>query len=130
MVGGEAFKKAKQAATEIIQDNTALNKLFGDVNEKLSSSKKYISEFAGNIAVMTRMVKAYASGKYKLVPWKSIIVITAVLIYFVMPLDLIPDFIPVTGYMDDMAVVLWAYNHLIDDINTFLVWEKSQSTPE
>jgi len=74
---------------------------------------------------MVRMVKAYVNGQYRAVPWKSIIVLTSVLIYFFMPLDLIPDFIPVTGYIDDFSLIFWAFNHLKDDINTYLWWEEN-----
>lgn len=28
--------------------------------------------------------------------------------YFILPIDLIPDFIPVVGYSDDLAALLWA----------------------
>lgn len=29
--------------------------------------------------------------------------------YFILPVDLIPDFIPVAGYSDDLAALLWAF---------------------
>ena len=29
--------------------------------------------------------------------------------YFILPIDLIPDFIPVAGYTDDLAALLWAF---------------------
>lgn len=28
--------------------------------------------------------------------------------YFILPIDLIPDFIPVAGYTDDLAAIIWA----------------------
>lgn len=29
--------------------------------------------------------------------------------YFILPIDFIPDFIPVAGYTDDLAALLWAF---------------------
>jgi len=29
--------------------------------------------------------------------------------YFILPIDLLPDFIPVAGYTDDLAALLWAF---------------------
>lgn len=29
--------------------------------------------------------------------------------YFILPVDFIPDFIPVAGYTDDLAALLWAF---------------------
>lgn len=29
--------------------------------------------------------------------------------YFILPIDLIPDFLPVAGYTDDLAALLWAF---------------------
>lgn len=29
--------------------------------------------------------------------------------YFILPIDLIPDFVPIAGYTDDLAALLWAF---------------------
>ncbi len=29
--------------------------------------------------------------------------------YFILPIDLIPDFVPMAGYTDDLAALLWAF---------------------
>lgn len=36
--------------------------------------------------------------------------------YFILPLDLIPDMIPVVGYTDDMAAIVWALKAVWDNI--------------
>ena len=40
------------------------------------------------------------------VPWWAKALLPALAVYLVMPIDLIPDFIPVIGYLDDLVVVL------------------------
>ena len=47
------------------------------------------------------------------------------LIYFIYPVDLIPDFIPVSGLIDDVAFIAWIYDYIKEDIDKFLEWEKS-----
>jgi uncharacterized membrane protein YkvA (DUF1232 family) len=76
--------------------------------------------------VLGRLIKAYALGQYREVPWKTILLIVAAVIYFVNPLDLVPDIIPLTGLTDDFAVLLWVYNSVSNEIEKFLAWEKSR----
>ncbi|MFQ5860195.1 MAG: DUF1232 domain-containing protein [Dehalococcoidia bacterium] len=42
------------------------------------------------------------------VPWAAKALLPLTLLYLSLPLDLIPDFVPVLGYLDDMVVVLLA----------------------
>ena len=79
-------------------------------------------------AVLGRLIKAYALGHYRDIPWKTILLILAAVIYFVNPIDLLPDMLPVTGLTDDFGVLLWVYNTVSTEIDKFLVWEKSQVT--
>lgn len=76
--------------------------------------------------VLGRLIKAYALGQYREVPWKTILLIVAAIIYFLNPLDLVPDLIPLTGLTDDFAVLLWVYNSASNEIQKFLLWEQSQ----
>ena len=54
------------------------------------------------------------------VPLKDKIIITGALGYFILPVDLIPDFIPIAGYTDDVAGMLFAIkkcmNYVDDEI--------------
>lgn len=76
--------------------------------------------------VLGRLIKAYAQGQYKAVPWKTLLIIVAAVIYFVNPLDFIPDLVPIAGLADDFAVLLWVYNAVSGEVEKFLSWERSQ----
>jgi uncharacterized membrane protein YkvA (DUF1232 family) len=122
------YDKAQEKAEKALKDESRIRSILRSVGNKLKSGNLEVSKLGEKVRLLVRMVKAYVSGHYRVVPWKSIIIIVAVLIYFLMPLDLIADFIPVTGYVDDFTLVLWAYNHLKDDINTFEWWEQNGET--
>ena len=125
-MANQYFEKAQEKAKNALNDESRILSILRSVGNKLGSGSISIPKMAEKIKVLVRMVKAYITGHYKIVPWKSIIIITAVLIYFLMPLDLIADFIPVTGYLDDFSLVLWVFSHLQDDINTFIWWEQRE----
>ncbi|MCF2445670.1 DUF1232 domain-containing protein [Dyadobacter sp. CY345] len=124
------FKKATGKAGRYASNTSRLVELVGQVVSKLKhvGFKGNLAEFQGSVGILVRMVKAYSSGAYRTLPWKSLVSIVAVLIYFVSPIDLIPDFLPVIGIADDFALVLWLIKTLGDDIAKFSEWEKNEKT--
>jgi uncharacterized membrane protein YkvA (DUF1232 family) len=72
-------------------------------------------------------VKAYAQGEYKTIPWKSLLLVVAAILYFINPIDLIPDLLPVLGLTDDFAILYMVYKSVGADIDNFLEWEKSKT---
>ncbi|WP_324823554.1 YkvA family protein [Sinanaerobacter sp. ZZT-01] len=80
------------------------------------------------VSLMFSMVVDYMQGKYKEVPLGTIIGITAAVIYFVSPVDVIPDFIPVIGQADDVAVITWAIKHARKDLEAYAEWKNNQKT--
>jgi uncharacterized membrane protein YkvA (DUF1232 family) len=69
----------------------------------------------------------YATGEYREVPWKSLTLIVAAVLYFVMPIDLIPDFLVGVGYVDDVAVLAWVMSAVGSDLEDFRRWEASRA---
>jgi uncharacterized membrane protein YkvA (DUF1232 family) len=53
----------------------------------------------------TEVVAIYLAFKHPQTPWHAKILALAVAIYAISPVDFIPDFIPVIGYLDDVIIV-------------------------
>ena len=53
----------------------------------------------------------------KEVPFKDKMLITGCLGYFILPIDLIPDFIPIAGYTDDVAGMIFAIRKCMDYVD-------------
>ena len=126
-----SIKEYISKAKKIINDDEKLRKLIEDVLKKLkeiSSDKKTSAKLNDSLRLFIRIINAYTSKEYTYVPWKTICLIVAGLIYFIYPVDLIPDFIPVSGLIDDIALIAWIYESIQDDIQNFLEWEKTSKS--
>lgn len=69
------------------------------------------------------IIRCHFSGKRK-VSNSTIYAIIACSVYVFSPIDLIPDFIPVIGYMDDAAVVAYTCKALKTEIREYRDWKK------
>lgn len=124
----ENFKKYQKKAEEVLKDNKRVQSLLGSTREKLTEvleNNDRLKEFSEKIYVMIRMVKAQISGEYREFPWRTLAMIVGALIYFVTPLDMIPDVIPVLGLTDDISIVYWIYKSVQEDIEQFEEWERT-----
>lgn len=72
---------------------------------------------------VARMVKLSVTGKYPNLPWKSALSIVGALLYFVSPIDVIPDFIPFLGFLDDIFLLTKLFDWVSEDLNDFREWE-------
>lgn len=45
--------------------------------------------------------------------WKRGIIALLAILYILSPLDLVPDFIPVIGWLDDLGVLAWAARYVL-----------------
>lgn len=73
--------------------------------------------------VMFGMLQDYRKGIYKDVPWFTIAAIAFALLYVLNPLDMVPDFIPGIGYVDDFAVLTFSLRFMETDLHKYLDWK-------
>lgn len=108
-----------------------------DVNDAYQKGKSKIDELKDNvpnklkalwadIMAMISILGDYISGKYPDLPWKTVAAITGAVLYFVSPVDVIPDFIPIIGYLDDAFVIALAIDFIRDDLAAYRAWKEQR----
>ena len=119
------YRKAKARAEEYLHSPEKLEKLLKEAKEKAKSRQGPLGEIWNNLTACIRLLKAYMKGEYHTVPWKSLVLIVGSIIYFVMPLDAMPDFILGLGFLDDAGLIAWTVQAIASDIDAFTQWEES-----
>jgi uncharacterized membrane protein YkvA (DUF1232 family) len=125
------FQAALEKAARVLGKPGRLVLLLSSLVRKLKQTdfKKENSLVANEkFFTLGRLLRAYAQGEYKTIPWKSLLLIVAAILYFINPIDLIPDLLPIIGLSDDFAVLFMVYKSIGSDIDNFLLWEKSRTT--
>ncbi len=76
------------------------------------------------------LVKDYYQGNYKDIPYKTISAVVVGLLYILNPIDIIPDFIPLIGYIDDALVIVITFClKLVEkDLHKYQSWKKRQTS--
>ncbi len=78
----------------------------------------------------SRLVRSWLNGTYRVFPWRTFFIFILVGIYAINPFDIIPDFIPFIGIIDDAAMLGFLYRSLRKDVEKFLEWERVQVKKE
>ena len=131
VAGSALFKKFLSTAEGYIRQPTRMKTLLTDAYKK-ASDKNDVGTLAHEawetLQTMFRLIKSSMAGEYTGVPGTTVAAAVAVLIYFLSPIDLIPDFIPVLGLLDDVALVAWFSTTLKGEMDKFSEWESSHAT--
>lgn len=122
-----SYKRAQAGVEAILASPKALLSLIERAAKKSKSpSSSTLGKSLESVKVMVRMTAAFARGEYRSVSLESMGLIIAALLYFVMPLDALPDFILMLGLTDDAALLAWTLSVVKDEVEKFLLWEIEQ----
>lgn len=86
----------------------------------------FFTSLKDNADDIRRLAVSFYEGRYKEVPWNSIVKAALGMLYFVSFVDLIPDFIPALGLLDDFVVIGWVVSSIREDLEKFKAWEAKQ----
>ena len=75
------------------------------------------------LRLLWMVLRDYANGSYRKLPWKAVAALTAALIYVVTPFDLIPDFLGPLGFTDDILVVALTWGLVKRELRDYCAWK-------
>jgi uncharacterized membrane protein YkvA (DUF1232 family) len=107
-------------------------KLLNDAVKKAKSyerNKGPLAEVWSYLTALLRLLRAYIRKDYREIPWNSIVLVIVAIIYFVSPVDLIPDILP-GGLIDDAMVIAFVVAQIKADLDNFLAWEVERADDE
>ncbi|QVK20866.1 DUF1232 domain-containing protein [Mycoplasmatota bacterium] len=113
-LNNEKWKKKAKEYTSL--DKFA--KLVEKATEKMNSKKESFSEGVKYLKMYIMMIYDYFRNDFKLTK-KELSLIIAGIVYFVSPLDAVPDFIPVAGMIDDITVLSFVSKQLSGLIDSY-----------
>ena len=84
-----------------------------------------VSAFAGlmdDIRASYNMVADATTGRYNGLSKGTVALVVGGLAYLALPLDIVPDFIPVAGWLDDAAVLAWIFRQSAAELARYRAW--------
>ena len=123
-----AFQAAEKRAASYAQDPNRVARLLADAEHKAEAHSGRLALIWKDLHALFRLIHAWFSGDYRVVPWKAILWALAAVIYFVNPFDLIPDLIPFAGFPDDATMIGFVIRAIRSDLDKFLAWENTPSS--
>lgn len=100
-----------------------------EISDKIINSNM-LKKYTELGKVMYGMLKDYRKGIYTQVPWFTIATIAFAFLYILNPLDIVPDFIPGLGYIDDFAVLTFGLRFIESDLHKYLDWKLERADIE
>ena len=120
------LKKGYKKAEALLADEDKLERFLQRIEKKLKEIPAIGNKLA-DIPIMVSLVKSYIKKEYTDLPLGTIIAIISALIYFISPIDVIPDAIPVIGYADDAAVIAFCWKMVESDISEYIKWREANN---
>jgi uncharacterized membrane protein YkvA (DUF1232 family) len=117
------LERGYEGAQKILNDEDRLERLLQKLEKKLKIIP-VAGDTLANLPAMISLIRSYVKKEYQDVPLGTIIAVVSAIAYVVSPVDIIPDFIPGAGYLDDVAVITVCLKLVGSDVDDYRKWRK------
>ena len=118
--------EARRRAGRILRSATATRWLVQAVFNRSDQFRVRLGDTFADLILLASLLRDWVTGRYRTVPWGTLLTITGALVYFLMPLDAIPDPIVALGLMDDVAVISRTLKPTRTDLDRYQQWRNEQ----
>ncbi|WP_158891165.1 MULTISPECIES: YkvA family protein [unclassified Pseudomonas] len=100
------------------------------VARKTSKRGLKLGEARKTLGLFHQLLLAWWRGEYRGVSRKTLLTVAGGLVYFLLPIDLIPDWVPMFGLLDDLAVLAWVGKACSDELDGFRAWRANRTASQ
>ena len=122
----EEIQKRFKKAEALLKDDVRMESFLEKIEKKIKWIPFLAQEFK-NIPTMVSMVRSYLRGNYTKILKRTILAIVSALIYFLSTIDVVPDWIPLLGQLDDAIVIASCWNLVNKDVEDYRQWKKEST---
>src|SRR5688500_12933407 len=117
------FRKGlKGRAERLATEPRKLASLLASASRKADARRGLIGAAIEDLRLLFRMLRAWTGGKFRL-PMQTVVAAIGAVVYFLIPLDAVPDIVLALGFLDDAAVVAFVVSMIRKDLDAFRAWE-------
>lgn len=121
-----SFKRFSKTAQHLLTDKDKTLSKIQEGLAKANINKAKLTDVWDKIQLLFQLAKDYANGNYKDVSNASIVAIIGSLLYFISPIDVIPDFILGIGFLDDAFIIGYVFNKVAKELDKYQSWKDKQ----
>lgn len=122
-----SYRRAAIRAQRLSEDPAALQSF---TDKAMAKALRYkngaLTDVWDSLMRLLRLIKAYSVGEYRDISWQTLALIISSVVYFVMPIDVIPDVLLGWGFLDDISILTWVMASSKTEIDKFKVWEEQK----
>lgn len=102
---------------DILENESGIRKKVSRLN--LAKFSKLVKQ----LTLSFMMLKDYKEKQYNNIPWRTIALIVAAILYFINPFDIIPDLLPFLGFTDDAVAFAAIFKSVQTDLIDYCNWK-------
>lgn len=121
------FARYRAHAERDVAEPGRVRRLARRASDKFAKHRDQLGTVRDDLPVLLRLARAWARREYRDIPWRSLVLVVGALLYFLAPIDAIPDVIPVLGFVDDAAVIAYVLRSIQTDVQRFEEWEAEEN---
>lgn len=119
-----------EAASRVLRRRFRVVYLIREAYDRMTAHPNVLSAVWTDLRTMLRLLVRWADASYRRVSWTPLVLIVGALIYFVTPVDVLPDTLGAIGFVDDVTVISTVVHHVRDELQRFRNWENDRVLPE
>ena len=123
---------ARARARRLVESPRELLRVIEKARRKQASAgrARSLEPVLAELKTMLDLLRAWAKHEYSGVSKANLVLIVGAAVYFLMPADLVPDFIVGLGFVDDAAVITWVVCAVKDELARFKAWQPVDASVE